>query len=60
MVDPLLVVVCSMGEHARADVRLALPLLRLLKNTGQLDRGTLLRLLCTSGWMYVWVGYWQG
>lgn len=59
MVDSLLVVVCSMGERA-SGVRLALPLIRLLKNTGQLGRGTLLRLLCISGWMYVWVGYWQG
>lgn len=59
MVDSLLVVVCSMGERA-SGVRLALPLIRLLKNTGQLGRGTLLRLLSISGWMYVWVGYWQG
>lgn len=49
-----------MRGRVRAGVRLVLPLLGLLKNTGQLGRGTLLRLLCTSGWMCVWAGYWQG
>lgn len=53
MVGSRLGVVCCMRGRVRADVRLALPILGLLKNTGQPARGALLHQLCTSGWICV-------
>lgn len=61
MVGSRLGVVCCMRGCVRADVRLALPILGLLKNTGQPGpRDTPASAVHQRVDMCVWAGYWQG